>query len=238
MTLGARARQAVGLLIFALFGGVAIACGSTDEIVARVPCRTASDCAPGSFCNKATCDSPTGTCVLRPTTCCTTSDCGSDSYCSKAACDAPTGACVMRPASCMNDFGPVYGCMSGLWYWNDCLRQQHGEPASLGSAGGSGADGGTRPFSMPCSLTTPEKCPAGSFCAQFGCRAPTNSSALNGFCSVLPDQCPTTSISLPGGMPVPATFSVLTCEGGCTDYCSAVRNGTPIDHISVGQTCP
>jgi hypothetical protein len=177
------------------------ACGSTDEVVARIPCKQTTDCGPDSFCSKTTCGAPTGTCELR--------------------------------TSCSNPRGFVCGC-SGLLYWDDCLRQQHGDSADQTVF----ADGGTCPVSAVCSTTDDclPKDPDAHCVHPLGCPA-AGDRGPTGICLVLPAECP--SSMGPYGLGA-AKFSACTCAEPHTsvdDYCAAVHAETPV-YISPRQTCP
>ena len=194
----ARGAIAITTAAVSLLAIGAPACGSTDEVVARIPCKETKDCGPDSFCSKTACDAPTGTCELR--------------------------------TSCSNPRGFVCGC-SGLLYWDDCLRQQHGDSADQTVF----TDGGTCPVSAVCSTT--DDCPRGSdsHCIHFTCPGPADRGPT-GICLVLPAQCPSTTS--PYGLGV-AKLLACTCAEPHTsvdDYCAAVQAGTPV-YISPRQTC-
>ncbi|MGH7435359.1 MAG: hypothetical protein ACRENE_06770 [Polyangiaceae bacterium] len=191
---------ATATTVLALAVGVT-ACGSTDVVVALIPCSSSNDCGPDSVCSQTSCDSPVRTCEpLR--------DCSSSSD---------------------TIFNPERGC-SGTYYWNACIRQQHGEAKSGGADGGPGDCGGLSATPQTCSSSTNNECDAGSYCSPYLCPIANDPRAPIGICLVLPEQCPpTSSVTFPNGFMLP-TISACTCAIPHTamDYCTAVRNGTPV----------
>jgi hypothetical protein len=179
-------------------------CGVPDEIVAREgpPDAGAAPVATGQAC--ATSDD------------CGDPDGGGAYYCSMTSCGATAGTCEKKPTTC-SDFGPVCGCTTGLLYWSDCLRQQHGE-----SATGMATD-----CKATCTSTDAGACPAGSYCALFnpGCEQPMDP-RVPGVCLVLPAECSSDAVLLPGAN---SSLQALSCATHtCMDYCSAVKAGGPI----------
>ena len=215
MRLGLRAASATGLAVLAL-AALAPACGSTDEVVARIPCTSQMECATGSFCSKQTCDDPSGTCELRPP------NCGNDPQ--------PVCGCPSTTEGGATRSGPLY--------WNDCVRRMHGEPAAAGTGFGIGAEGGVCP-SATCASTTSDECPHGSFCSLIRpqCRPPADPGTETGLCLVPPTECPPT-LDLGGGM----TFHIapaIMCDAArtCTDWCTAVRSHNAFYFASKPTTC-
>jgi hypothetical protein len=129
----------------------------------------------------------------------------------------------------------VCGC-SGLYYWNDCVREQHGDATGA-------TDGGACSTPHTCSSST--DCPPGAFCGKARCPSPDDPRSPIGLCYFLPEECPTsTLLAIPDGGPaivVGIGINVLTCDTQeCVDYCAAVRKGTQV-HFSgpfSGQACP
>ncbi len=154
------------------------------------------------------------------TSCSTIEDCEDIAYCSKASCDATEGTCVQRPLVCPDTLEPSCGC-DGVNYWNDCLREREGVPAS--TAEECTTDFKSCDDSAPCSgeavcarLTFPEGEPGGP---------PPCDPRTAGVCWVLPDACPD------GGAP-----EWHQCGGppGCLDFCAAVLWGLAI-HAGPGM---
>jgi hypothetical protein len=158
--------------------------------------------------------------------CTSNGDCQPELYCAKASCSDTTGKCETRPLVCVDDtLMPVCGC-DGVVYWNDCLRQYDGVPATSGQ----GPCVGDAPATL-CSDTQP--CEAyGAYCnklvpgpeEEWMCRPPPT-----GVCWVLPDTCPAdagapTEWQACGRRPGPGT---------CTDFCHAIQSGAPY-HVSRG----
>lgn len=206
MRLGLRAAAATGIAVLAL-AALAPACGSTDEVVARIRCTSNDECDTGSFCSKQTCDSRTGSCEILPPSC------GNDLGL-VCGCPSTTEGGPSRP-------GPVF--------WNDCVRRMHGAPSAL-----IGGEGGLCPFTSAASCLTSSDCTFGSFCSHLrspDCRPPADPSAKTGYCLALPPECPTT-IDLGGGTIHVA--AAITCDAArtCTDWCTAVRSETPFFFVA------
>lgn len=133
-----------------LFSLAAAACSADDVVVAtQAPpastapppitgpvCASNDDCSPNAFCEKATCDAPKGTCILRPLTCEATGGriCGCDQLtywndclrkqagvaaatpgeCKLGKPCASPADCGFELASCAKLFPPSVKCMPDL----------------------------------------------------------------------------------------------------------------------------
>jgi hypothetical protein len=155
--------------------------------------------------------------------CSRTQDCLEAEFCAKPSCDAPRGQCQPPPDSCGDGLAAVCGC-DDITYWNDCLRQRDGVPAStqgqcttqFKSCGGGGM----------------EKCPGpDESCSRLA--GPSESCNVNspGVCWVLPYACPADA-----GAP-----EWKSCGGGpgppsCTTLCAAIRSEAPYEQSNV--MCP
>jgi hypothetical protein len=183
-------------------------CGATDAVVAD---RGLVDSGAQEGSLGARCTGP--------------AQCEQDQYCSKISCDTQeVGVCTAKPkGTCDNTPAlGVCGC-SGVQYWNDCLRKQHGEVF---------ADPSTCARLSPCSSTTDGSCAFGSTCALRS--ATCGPFGAKGVCVVLPDSCP----GVVGGIALPTVVSCAPGDaGGCMDFCSAVKARVPFHEPTQTQAC-
>jgi hypothetical protein len=214
------ARWAVLASTIAVAGVIASACGTPDAVVAeQIPicvaqggaCRTSNDC----------CSDDGGPGI----------DGGSTMFfCSKTSCGAEQGSC--QPTSCdPNALGtPTCGC-SGVWYLNDCLRRQHGEPAAVGELSACPT--------KPCGFGDGGACPEGSYCGLIepDCNQPSASiAAQSSACWVLPSPCPSPSTETFGPYQIPP-ITALSCKTNmCMDLCRALEQQAPI--VFPSKSCP
>lgn len=192
-----RRAGSLGRASLAIVGCIAIqGCGTSDVVVAEVTtpvttgnaCTTSRDCMPGEYCEMPGCDAAAG-----------------------------SGTC-QGPSTCTDDTPkPVCGCPGdGLIYWNDCIRQKHGAPASQSCRSPTATP-------MPCDRDR-MPCGPGSYCAEGACEQWMQSDGgppgtVPFTCLVLPDPCP----------PDTSGFFFSTCDmsSTCMDYCTAIRNEQP-----------
>jgi hypothetical protein len=146
-------------------------------------------------------------------------DCTPNEFCSKQTCGDVVGVCTLRPLLCDNSTAPSCGC-TGVAYWNDCLRKQQGD--SLREIGECTT------AHMTCN--GPSDCPSGGFCGRLLIQdhvpCPMN---LQGSCWVLPDTCPTPTVT--------ENWKQCGPPFQCHDTCSAIRDGQP-HHAEHGPSCP
>jgi hypothetical protein len=207
-----RARGSLALRAAAVLGSFAgLGCGSTDFVVAEVSTRVvtgqvcgsadASTCPPGTYCEMTTCDALTGTCQVppAPATC---------------AAEAPRLMC---------------GCNDGLFYWNDCVRQQRGIAASQPCVPP------TSFIPRPCDKDLP--CPFGSNCDEFIGSCDAREQQTDGGSPIVPPTC----WILPDVCPIDTTGLVVarTCNSPpmCIDNCSAIRNEQPYILLPLQSPC-
>ncbi len=143
-------------------------------------------------------------------------DCAPQLYCSKSACSATSGTCQARPLTCDNTMAPVCGC-DGVDYWNDCLRQRDGVPASIMGECATEVTtcDPTRPCPVPDAVCTAQA-------IGLHCTMPSG-----GICYVLPDTCPAGQ-----------AMDLHICGSGhapCVDLCTAVGSGQP--YFNLGRNC-
>jgi hypothetical protein len=153
-------------------------------------------------------------------------DCPMNWLCNKQSCQDMMGVCEPRPVCLESTPLPVCGC-NHVTYWNDCLRQQDGVPAS--SPGECGA--GTHPCYMN------GDCPPGASCSHLlppmtACGGPPTP----GTCWVTPGDCSGTGdtrswapCAPPGG---------AGGSGPCVSTCKAVQSGHPHLPLAAGAACP
>lgn len=221
---GLGARCAATGAAFAAFAAVVVVaatgCGAPDAVVARV-----MEAGPPA--------------VEAGTLCTDNSQCGSQEvvdggpppmFCSMDSCSAKTGTCQPRETVCDPSVLPVCGC-SGVFYWNDCLRKAHGEPASQQT----GCPGPPRTCSFSADGGT---CPEGAYCEQLydpSCQPLSDGRPSVGVCLVLPTDCPegtaVGSISLTPSL----TPTAVSCKNNtCMGLCSALLLDAPITSLSLG----
>jgi hypothetical protein len=156
--------------------------------------------------------------------CASTSDCTlPDEYCAKPFCGSPQGECLLRPVACDDQLQIVCGCDSTI-YWNDCLRQRDGVPASTPGqcappALCDGTDaGGCLVADAVCGRLLP---PGRGPCPPAG----------QGVCWVLPDTCPEDA-----GIPLWTSCVPTQPHQPCVDLCTALRSEQPFKR-GVGPDC-
>jgi hypothetical protein len=188
-------------------GWGSLRCGLTDEVIAR----TGPEAGPleaGAFCNS-------------------NDDCvSSELFCSKGSCEAGTGTCEFRDSGACDpsDFTAKCGC-SGILYFNDCVRQQHGESAVADPNVPNSCP------AMPCDGTDAAAC-KDSYCAlgPVDCLGPVDP-RRRGFCWALPEKCPAfvsvmTTPSIPFLNSPTAEPLVHSCKTGqCVSLCDAIKAG-------------
>jgi hypothetical protein len=136
--------------------------------------------------------------------------------CAKQGCGDAMGICRPRQFTCDPVYAPVCGC-DHVTYWNDCLRDQYGVPAStVGKCGG-----GAR------ACDTSADCGPGANCSHFlppnvSCGQPPGA----GNCWVTPMDCPTNDDSKKWTS-CPAAGSGQGGQGPCLTTCQAVQSGLP-----------
>lgn len=155
-------------------------------------------------------------------TCTNNDDCpGPGWLCSKSTCGSASGLCKPRPLECEASHAPVCGC-DGITFWNDCLREQRGEPSS--TMGDCGAN------AKPCKDDS--EC-AGGNCAKQVPNPDACGQPGRGVCFVTPPECVVAPeshwwfacSSLPGG------------AAPCLTTCQAVQTGQPFVGAPKGA-CP
>lgn len=149
-------------------------------------------------------------------TCASNDDCpGPGWLCSKPSCGYASGLCKPRPLDCDASHAPVCGC-NGITFWNDCLREQHGEASStIGNCGANAK-----------SCKDSSECGAGGDCAKQVPNPESCGQPGRGVCYVTPPECMVVPEShwwfvcpppnAPGGQPMP-----------CLTTCQAVQTGLP-----------
>jgi hypothetical protein len=152
-------------------------------------------------------------------------DCPMNWLCNKQGCQDMMGVCEPRPVCFDSTPAPVCGC-NHVTYWNDCLRQQDGVPAS--SPGECGA--GTHPCYMN------GDCPPGASCSHLlppmtACGPPTP-----GTCWVTPGDCSATGD--PRSWAPCAPPGASGGSGPCVSTCKAVQSGHPYLPLDSGAACP
>lgn len=158
--------------------------------------------------------------------CTTNDDCpGLGWLCSKPTCGSAMGVCKPLPLECDASHAPVCGC-NGITFWNDCLREQQGEPSSV--PGDCGANAKPCMNSADCGGgDCAKQVPNPDACGQMGGR---------GVCYVTPPEC----------MVVPESHWWFSCPmpgspGGqkmpCMTTCQAVQTSQPFVSAPKGA-CP
>jgi hypothetical protein len=152
--------------------------------------------------------------------CASNTDCLPSEFCSMAACGDAKGICAARPLKCDSYGTTVCGC-DGVNYWNDCLRQQNGQAASVaGECKTPKTCGGIASIQCPYTIAV---------CAyQFDQQSECAMMDPMGQCWVLPDTCPTIVI---GGQLRQCNSSTLKCF----DSCTAMKTGGT---YYTDTTCP
>ncbi len=158
---------------------------------------------------------------------CTTNDeCGLSSFCERITCGDATGVCQVRPTFCEDLRAETCGC-NGVTFWNDCLRRQRGEAAAVPGLCTSASCGG--PMKKPCDFY-------GAYCARLlpqpdaMCDGPIKD-MIDGFCWVLPQNCPAEDAGGPPGVPKDPRW--VSCMGphpppmDCLSTCDAIRSQEP-----------
>ncbi len=170
--------------------------------------------------------------------CTTNEECGLSSFCERDSCGAATGVCQVRPTFCEDMRAETCAC-DGVTFWNDCLRRQRGETASVpGQCTSAAAECGG-----------PTKCAlVGAYCAKLfpqpdaKCDGPRE--AIGGVCWVLPNTCPMEDAGPKHGDPMDPKW--ITCMGGppppppmgCTGTCDAIRSQEPRRAPPFPEACP
>ena len=168
--------------------------------------------------------------------CKTNDDCGLSSFCERLTCDDVDGVCQVRPTFCEDGRAETCAC-DGVTFWNDCLRRQRGEPASvLGQCRSPDCGGASR---KPCEFF-------GAYCARLlpqpdaMCDGPMKD-MIDGFCWVLPLSCPAIGAVAPDA---PRDPRWVSCMGGphppmdCRGTCDAIRSQEPRHAPSAMDMCP
>ena len=190
-------RGSVVLLAIAALAG----CSADDVVVADVTPPAASIGPPG----------PGGpACRDQP-------DCAPNAFCAKHGCGDPIGHCELRPLTCDEALAPSCGC-DGVTYWSDCLRRQHGVPASTG---------GECTVGVPCGPGAP--CPMGASCARLVFPDATCDPSAPGACWAVPSVCPPSS--------TPDRWT--SCDGvvACRSTCEAIAEEAPF-RLAPPGSCP
>lgn len=157
--------------------------------------------------------------------CASASDCAlPDEYCAKPFCGSPQGQCLLRPVACDDQLQIVCGCDSVI-YWNDCLRQRDGVPAST--------PGECAPPVAVCDNTDAGSClVADAVCGRLFPPAHGPCPPVEqGVCWVLPDACPEDA-----GLPLFTSCSPTQPHQPCVDLCNALRSQQPFKR-GVGPDC-
>jgi len=153
-------------------------------------------------------------------------DCPMNWLCNKQSCQDMMGVCEPRPVCFDNTPAPVCGC-NHVTYWNDCLRQQAGIPASTVGECGAGAH--------PCYMNG--DCPPGASCSHLlppvtACGGPPTPGA----CWVTPADCSATGDPRSWAPCAPSGSS--GGSGPCVSTCNAVQSGHPHMPLDPGAACP
>jgi hypothetical protein len=160
--------------------------------------------------------------------CTTLTDCPTNFTCAKIDCAQPTGLCQPQPIFCDPSVLPVCGC-DGVTYWNDCIRQQNGVPASVLNQCTVNA--------ATCTTAADCKVP-GASCARLSPVGGMQSCGPPGLgtCWVTPPDC-TTTPAAPMWIPCQASNPGQVTRSACVNTCDAIRSEQQHVASMPGQVC-
>jgi hypothetical protein len=159
--------------------------------------------------------------------CAENDDCDAGWFCETLSCADPEGRCARRPPGDDPSSAHVCGC-DHVTYWNDTLRRQRGVAAILN-------EGYCQVGARPCGRDV--DCGTGIKCTHSLQIMPNCSPQPDGWCWVIPSQCPSSSDGLQWLPCPPPDGSSPGSPPGCRSTCQALQARFP--HFLVGPgLCP